>query len=99
MTVMTTRRIPYWLSPVELDKLSKFLSKDNLSENKDIVDDIRNEIGVAQLRAEATPINTNALIVVLGLLKGSLPIHLSDDEVEFLLNIESLPKNVKDRLL
>lgn len=93
-----TRRIPYWLSPYELDVLSRIIAKDTDNEHKLLLEGIRNEIGVARIRAESTRIDTAALIIVLGFIKGSLPIHLSDEEAAFLKLMNTLPQSVKDKL-
>lgn len=96
--MIMTRRVPYWLSPSEMSELSKLLSNDSLADEHGIIEGIRNEIGVAKLRAENTRIDTNALIVVLGLSEGSLPIHLSDDEVETLKNLHGLSPSIRGKL-
>jgi hypothetical protein len=93
-----THRIPYWLSPYELDALVRLLSKDTDLQNRDVLEGIRNEIGVAKIRAESTLINTASLIIALGLVEGSLPIHLSDDEVSFLKTLDGLSQNIKAKL-
>jgi len=94
-----TRRFPYWLSPTELNDLINFLAKDNISNNEDIIEGIRNEIGVAKLRAENTHIKMKDLILVLGLEDGSLPIHLSEEEVTLLRDSSLLPPSVRKKLL
>ena len=91
-------RIPYWLSPYELDSLVRLLGKDTDFSNRSVLEGIRNEIGVAKIRAESTLINTASLIIALGLVEGSLPIHLSDDEVSFLKTLDGLSKNIKAKL-
>lgn len=98
--ITVTHRVPYWFAPVDLNDLTDFLRKDVSDPDKQqLLEDIRNEIGVAKLRAETTRIDTNSLIVVLGLTEGSLPIHLSDTETNFLLSLEDLPQSVRNRLL
>jgi len=98
MTLMTTRKIPYWLSPGELHSLSKVLNKESYNYDM-LAGGIQEEIGVAHARADSSNISTPALALVLGMPVDSLPLHLSDDEVDFLLSLENLPETVKKRLL
>jgi len=93
---MNEPKIPYWLSPKELQSLSEIMRKEEIK--GDEAEGIRNEIGVAHIRAKTSRISTNTLIVVLGLSKGSIPLHFSDNEVTFLQNLELLPQKVKERL-
>jgi hypothetical protein len=94
--MMTDPKVPYWLSPKEFQSLREIMRKEDIT--GEIAEDIRNEIGVAHIRAKTSRISTNTLIVVLGLSKGSIPLHFSENEVNFLHNLEALPQKVKKRL-
>lgn len=94
--MITEPKVPYWLSPKEFKSLQEIMRKEDIS--GDIAEDIRNEIGVARIRAKTSRISTDTLIVVLGLSKGSIPLHFSETEIEFLQNLELLPQKVKKRL-
>lgn len=93
---MTDPKVPYWLSPKELQSLSEIMRREEIQ--GDLAEGIRNEIGVAHIRAKTSRISTNTLIVVLGLSKGSIPLHFSDNEVTFLQNLDLLSQKVKKRL-
>jgi hypothetical protein len=98
MTLMTERKLPYWFSPAELKDLSQALSIDSINHNE-LVEGIRDEVGVARARADNSLISTSALAMVLGMMKDSVPLHLSDNEVTFLITLPDIPFHIKNRLL
>lgn len=93
-----TKKIPYWVSPSDLKAISTALNKEKLR-NHPVAEGVQDEIGVAHARADSSSISTSSLALVLGMLKDSLPLHLSEEEVKFLLEIETIPDHVKKRLL
>lgn len=95
---MTTgvHKTPYWLTEKEFFSLSELLSQEKFA--GEVYDGIREELGVARTRAKTSRISTNSLIVALGLSKGSIPVHLSDQEVESIKNIELLSPEMKSKL-
>jgi hypothetical protein len=99
MTLMTERKLPYWFSPTELKDLSQVLSMDDNISYNELVEGIRDEVGVARARAENSLISTSALAMVLGMMKDSVPLHLSDNEVAFLVTLPEIPFHIKNRLL
>ena len=93
---MNDQKVPYWLSPKEFQELRDLMKKEDISGGA--AEGVRDEIAVAKVRAKTSRISPNALVVALGLSKGSIPVHLSEKEVEFLKQLENLPQNVKNRL-
>ena len=93
---MNEQKVPYWLSPREFQTLRETMRREGIEGM--VADDVRDEIAVAKVRAKTSRISTNALIIVLGLSKGSIPVHLSDKEVSFLNELDGLPQKVKNRL-
>lgn len=98
MTI-TIRRMPYWFAPKEFKSLISFVAKKGFTETHDLMDGIRSEVGVARLRADNMQINTEALTTVLGLPENSIPVHFSDEEADFLKNLDSLPETLRKRLI
>jgi len=94
--IMTSQKVPYWLSPKDLKSLREVMSQDKII--GELAEGIRDEIGVAKVRAKTSRISTNSLIKVLGLSKGSVPLQLSEEEVTFLAALEALPEKVKNKL-
>jgi hypothetical protein len=92
---VSTEREPYWLSKKELKALEEHL---RTSEDKsEVAEGIRQEVSVATARRD-THRAMNALVIALGLSKGAVPLYLTQQEVNYLKELDTLNPKVKSRL-
>lgn len=92
-------KIPFWVCPSDLKILTSvvgnYLDSENSGSQREIAMSINHELGVANTRFSHGRIPAHLLQQALNVSKDSLPIHLSSEEVNFLLNLD-LPTQMKD---
>lgn len=92
-------KIPYWILPSDLKVLTSvvgnYLDSERKGHQRIIAMSINHELGVANTRFSHGRIPSHLLQQALNVSSDSLPIHLSSEEVNFLLNLELTPQ-IKD---
>lgn len=86
-------RLPFWISAPEINEISyllgNLLDSGLLSvEDRNIAMDISQELGVATTRFAHSRIPANLLQHALNVSTHEIPLHLSENEIEFLKKLE-----------
>lgn len=81
----------YWFTPTQISLIREAIQQDAL--HTDLINSVKTEIQVSEVRAQASGLQTARLAAALGLENGSKPLWLSPEEYRVLKNIAGIAPN------
>lgn len=93
-----SKRAPIWVSPEELNEINAALMQFDGLANNLIAQGLHSEISVAKTRFENGHYRSGVLATVLGLDKNMLPVRLSPEEKEFLVEKTQISERLKGKI-